>query len=235
MFWREWIAKSAVGEELHLVIIEDLSPKRAPDEPACELMVSRHYLSRDRKWIASVEFSDLAQAQAYCQKEYGVVLHNWTNKITFRRSYEFNYQVSSQGVFQAHPITPLGTKIVFRSTIFEDEDGQTKHGLTICGNREGFEELAAMFMLFADSEKYDPDFHIHLEDHGEVEADLNVLIQMPAALEFVRAPEYRTFKGTSIPIPPDDAEDQDTSAHPVGPVPADCTYRREEIYGDDGR
>ncbi len=25
------------------------------------------------------------------------------------------------------------------------------------------------------------------------------------------------------------------STHPVGPVPADCTYRREEIYGDDGR
>jgi len=25
------------------------------------------------------------------------------------------------------------------------------------------------------------------------------------------------------------------STHPVGPVPADCTYRREDIYGDDGR
>lgn len=25
------------------------------------------------------------------------------------------------------------------------------------------------------------------------------------------------------------------STHPVGPVPADCAYRREDIYGDDGR
>jgi len=25
------------------------------------------------------------------------------------------------------------------------------------------------------------------------------------------------------------------STYPVGPVPADSTYRREDIYGDDGR
>jgi hypothetical protein len=25
------------------------------------------------------------------------------------------------------------------------------------------------------------------------------------------------------------------STHPVGPVPVDSTYRREDIYGDDGR
>jgi len=188
------------------MLFEDLSPTREPDETACQLMVYRHYRSRDREVIAGADFADLEQAQAYCLTQYGVAAGDWKNAITFRRSYEFNYKVSSHGVFQAYPVTPRGTQIVFRSSVFEDEHGQTKRGLSICGNREGFEELAAIFMLFADSEKYDPEFHIHLEDSEEVETELNVSIHPPSALDFVRTPEFREFKGTSTPIPPDDTQ-----------------------------
>jgi hypothetical protein len=209
MSWREWFAKSVAGDEvLHLVLTENLSPRREPDEPACQLVVYRHYLSQDREMIAYPGFADVEQAKAYCLTEYGVAPGDWIDAIRFRRSCEFNYKVSSHGVYQAYPERPPGARIVFRSTVFEDENGQTKPGLCICGNRQGFETLAAMFMLFADSEEFGPDFHIHVEDDSQVvETELNVTIRPPAVLGFVRAPEFREYKGTNIPIPTDDSED----------------------------
>jgi len=172
------------------------------------LVVYRHYLSQDRELIAHADFADLEQAKAYCLTEYGVAPGDWKDAITIRRSCEFSYVVSSHGVYQAYPDRPPEARIILRSTVFEDEDGQTKPGLCICGNRQGFETLAAMFMLFADSEGFGRDFHIHLEDDSEVvETELNVIIRPPAVLDGVRAPEYREYKGTNIPVPADDSED----------------------------
>ena len=61
--WREWIARTTTGhEELHLVLIEDMSP--STDQLGCELMVNRHHLSRDRQLVTRADFADVAQAGA---------------------------------------------------------------------------------------------------------------------------------------------------------------------------
>jgi hypothetical protein len=90
---------------------------------------------------------------------------------THRHSFQFNYAVTTRGVPQPYPLAPPNPRILFRLSPAEDEDGREFSVLNICGNREGLEYLAAMLVLSADSAKYDPEFHIHLEDVKGVEAD----------------------------------------------------------------
>ena len=199
--WREWVARStARQEELHLVLIEDLST--TPDFPdlACQLMVNRHHLSRDREEIARKDFTGLAQAQEYCQKEYGVAPGDWLNEITLPYKFEFNYTLSNCGVPQPYPVASRDAEMLFRFSPAVDENGRTRSVFNICGTREGLKCLAAMLVLCADSEKYDPEFHIHLEDQPSVETDIDVTIRSPAYLDALRSGKFDEFKSTRITI-----------------------------------
>ena len=62
--WREWVARStaADSEELHFVLIEDIGVTGDANDNNYELMVYRHFLSRDRQHIMSMTFADLTQA-----------------------------------------------------------------------------------------------------------------------------------------------------------------------------
>ena len=117
-----------------------------------------------------------------------------------RRSFQFNYKVTTRGVPQPYPIAAPNSRIIFRFSPAEDENGQARQVLNICGTREGLEYLAAMLVLCADSEKYDPEFHIHLEDLKEVEADIDVTVRAPVYLEVLRKGEFSETKGAPIPI-----------------------------------
>ncbi|MGO8750818.1 MAG: hypothetical protein ACLQNE_33120 [Thermoguttaceae bacterium] len=204
--WREWIARStAEQEELHLVLSERLSAAEEPDEPACQLMVNRHHLSRDRELVTSRDFADLTQAQEYCFKKYGVAIDDWRHEITLPYTFQFSYTVSNFGIPQPYPVASPEARIVFRCSPIEDENGRARTGLNICGTREGLKRLAAMLVLCADSEKYDPEFHIHLEDQQGIEADMDVTIRAPVYLDTLRSGEFGEFKGTPIRI--NDAED----------------------------
>lgn len=195
---REWVARSAAGqEELHLVLIEDNSPEA---DPPCQLIVTRHHLSRDREPIAGKDFADLAQAQDYCLKEYGVARGDWKHEITLSYTFEFNYTVSNCGIPQPCPVASPDARIVFRLSPIEDEIGGTRAGLNICGTRDGLKRLAAMLILSAESDKYDPEFHVHLEDQQGVEADMDVTIRAPVYLDKLRSGKFSEFKGTPINI-----------------------------------
>jgi hypothetical protein len=211
MMWREWVAISTTGqEELYLVLIEDLSSTEVPDEPAIQLIVNRRHLSPDREAIASVNFTDLAQAKDHCLKEYGVAPSDWVREMTFPRTFQFNYKVSNTGVPQPYPVAPSNAQIVFRFSPCEDENGRATRVLNICGTREGLEYLAAMLVLCADSDKYDPWFHIHLEDMESVETDMDVTIRAPSYLSSIRSEEFSEFKGTPITV--DDGDDSSPNA-----------------------
>jgi hypothetical protein len=58
-----------------------------------------------------------------------------------------------------------------------------------------------MILLSADSAKYDPEFHIHLEPIEGVEADMPVTVRAPAYLDRLRSGGFSVFQGTPIPIP----------------------------------
>jgi len=118
-----------------------------------------------------------------------------------RHSFEFDYTVSTVGVPQPYPIPPRAPRILFRLSSAEDENGREFSVLNICGNRAGLEYLAAMFVLSADSAKYDPAFHIHLEDMKCVETDLDVTVRAPAYLKVLQEGKFSESKGTPIPLP----------------------------------
>ena len=201
----EWVARSTVGqEELYLVLIEDTSP--LADAP-CFLVVHHHYLTRDREPIASRYFTDLAEAQDYCLKEYAVALGDWLHEITFPCTFEFNYTLSSLGIPEPYPVAAPDARIALLLSPIEDEDGRTRNGLNICGTREGLRHLAAMLVLCADSDKYDPEFHVHLERLQCVEADMDVTIRSPVYLDSLRSRKFSESKGT-IRFTIDDDEEE---------------------------
>jgi hypothetical protein len=117
-----------------------------------------------------------------------------------RCSLQFNYKLTTAGVPQPYPVASPNTKIVFRYSPAEDENGRIQTVLNICGTREGLKYLAAMLVLCAESEKYDPEFHIHLENMKEVEADMDVTIRAPNHLDALSKGDFSESKGTPIAI-----------------------------------
>jgi hypothetical protein len=115
-----------------------------------------------------------------------------------RHSFEFEYTVTDQGVPQPYPVKPPNSRVLFRLSPAEDDNGQKLSVLNICGNREGLEYLAAMLVLSGDSAKYDPEFHIHLGDMEEFETDMDVTIRAPAYLDSLDAKTFSEARGTPI-------------------------------------
>ncbi len=124
-----------------------------------------------------------------------------------QRLFEFEYTVTEVGVPQPYPVKPPNAKVLFRLSPAEDENGRKFSVMNICGNREGLEYLAAMLVLSADSAKYDPYFHIHLEDMEGFETDMDVTVRAPSYLEVLDKGEFSESKGTKIDVGPPAAED----------------------------
>jgi hypothetical protein len=206
--WQEWIAKCLTGhDELHLVLVEDTAPTGNADERTCQLMVNRHHLSQDRQEIARVDFASLAEAQSYCLREYGIAPSDWRHEVTLSHTFQFDYTITNLGVPQPCPVVSPNAKILFRFSPAEDENGRISQVLNVCGTREGMERLAAMLLLCASSDKYDPEFHIHLEREELVETDLEVTIRAPLYLDTLSRGEFSEFKGTAINLPTNDVND----------------------------
>lgn len=125
--------------------------------------------------------------------------------IPIASTFEFNYTLTNLGQPQPYPVASPDARIVFRCSPIENEDGQTRMGLNICGTREGLKHLAAMLILCADSDKYDPEFHIHLDEQQGVDADMDVTIRAPIYLDALQNGEFQEFKGNPIRL--DDPED----------------------------
>ena len=119
-----------------------------------------------------------------------------------RYTFEFDYTVTTHGVPQPYPVRPPNSSLLFRLSPAEDQDGQKFLVMNVCGNREGLEYLAAMLALTANSEKYDPEFHIHLERMVGVKTDMDVTIRAPAYFDVLKRGEFSEFKGT-LKIPPE--------------------------------
>ncbi len=119
-----------------------------------------------------------------------------------RYCFRFNYKVTQRGVPQPYPLATPNSIIVFRFSPAEDETGAVRTVLNICGTRAGLKRLAAMLVLCADSEQYDPEFHIHLEAVKGVETDLDVTLRAPVYLDSLRKGQFREFKSTWISLHP---------------------------------
>lgn len=120
---------------------------------------------------------------------------------THRYTYEFDYTVTSVGVPQPYPNPPKNPCILFRYSTAESDGGTKRQVLNVCGNAEGLKYLAEMLLLTADSEQYDPEFHIHLEFMPGVETDCDVTIRAPAYLGVLKRGEFSEFKGDPIEVP----------------------------------
>jgi hypothetical protein len=117
--------------------------------------------------------------------------------------FAFDFTVSAAGIPQPYPVPPADPQILFRYSIAKTDGGSDRQVLNVCGNAEGLKDLAAMLLLTADSEKYDPEFHIHLENMPGVEADSDVTIRAPVYLDILRRSEFTEFKGEPIVYPSD--------------------------------
>ncbi|MEN6449301.1 MAG: hypothetical protein ABFC96_02325 [Thermoguttaceae bacterium] len=195
--WRERVARSTTrGEELHLVVVEDLSPPVDPDECRCELFVNRRHLSAEREEVFRRAFANVADARAYCAREYGVGASDWQDRIIQSYTFQFDYEITNLGVPQPIPVGFDESKIVLRLAPREDENGVITSALSICGTREGLRRLAAMCLLCADAEQYDPEFHIHLENDADIESDIVATIRAPAYLDILTSRQFSEFHGT---------------------------------------
>ena len=130
------------------------------------------------------------------------------NKVQY--TFQFDYTVSTAGVPQPYPVAQPKAKILIRCTPAEDENGRVYEVMNICGNREGLKHLAAMLVLCADSEQYDPEFHVHLEREREVDTDTEVTLRAPVYYDVLRKGEFREFKGTEIKLPQSTKRSQST-------------------------
>ena len=162
------------------------------------------------------EFHNVREAQEYCARKYGIEVAEWQNHIRLRHEFGFDYEVSNLGNPHPYPVTPPNAKIVMRLSPWgicwpDGEETQTIR-LSICGTREGLEHLAAMLLVCAHSQQYDPEYTVDLEREECVETNVPVRICTPGNLEYLRDSQYElhgelirkpsdgfprvTFKGT---------------------------------------
>jgi hypothetical protein len=120
---------------------------------------------------------------------------------THRYTFEFDFTVTSVGIPQPYPDPPKNPRILFRYSTAESDGGNKREVLNVCGNVEGLKYLAAMLLMTADSEQYDPEFHIHLEHMPGVESDCDVTIRAPVYLDILKRREFSEFKGEPIEVP----------------------------------
>jgi hypothetical protein len=128
----------------------------------------------------------------------GIAHMSKKNERRVRYAFTFDYAVSTVGIPQPYPVPQGNPQILFRYSSADTDRGE-RRVLNVCGNAEGLKYLAAMLLLTADSEKYDPEFHIHLDAIPGVEADGDVTIRAPVYLDVLRSGEFAEYKGESIP------------------------------------
>jgi hypothetical protein len=158
----EMIAATLVdGIESHLVLIVDDVDR----ENSCvDLFVSHEHYSQNRTVVESKGFSSLEEALTFCTAKYGVTAAAWKKDPAFEFRFDFQFRVTNSGIPQPFPLGFGETEVVFQLGEKENLlDGSKTPSLLITGNRAGLRELAARLLLCADSEQYDPDFHMHLD------------------------------------------------------------------------
>ena len=208
----ELVARILVGqEERHLVLIEAVYADTG--EPWTLLVNAEHY-SIGRHTLECAYYWSLAAAQADCRDRFGVRDVDWVEAgaVRFDHTFRFEYAVTNQGVPQPYPVGFEGGEVLFGLGEVLHSDAPATAVLNVCGNREGLRRLAALLLLCADGEKYDPSFHIHLDcEPGPPRepfftGNIDVTLRAPVYLDVLKEGSFREW---SMDIDVDNEEDSD--------------------------
>ena len=196
----ECVARTAVdGEERHLVLVEEVYSDAG--EPWTLLVNADHY-GAGRRTLAKAYYWDLAAAQADCRDRYGVRAEDWVSAeaIRFGHVFRFDYAITNQGVPQPYPLGFDGAEVVFALGEVQHPDGPSTPVLNVSGNPDGLRRLAALLLLCAESERYDAQFHVHLDREPVVPgqrpfltSDLDVTLRAPAYLADLKDGSFREW------------------------------------------
>jgi hypothetical protein len=180
------------GRALQFIVLDD--PIYAEEDRPFTLWVNQDHYSPQRKLIEEAHFVTFESACAYCQQRYGLGQDaSWDDEPVFERNFSFKYRVTHTGVPQPSVLDLPGSVIAFSLSKEGglDAEGRATRTISICGNKAGLRQLAAMLLLCAESESLDPEFHIHL-DNAPTDDACRVLTELPVTL---RSPAYLRWWG----------------------------------------
>lgn len=190
----ELVAEALVDGADCRVIVSDWT-EWGGDKPFEVDVFADHY-SAARRSLDQVSFRSLDDALAYCLERYGVREADWRSAtdVRFPETFSFESGVTNLGVPQPFPFGFEGAEVVFRLGSVEHEDEPSTPVLHVTGNREGLQRLAALLLLCADSERFDSQFHVHLEREGDgfISGDIDVDLRAPAYMKSFRDRIFRT-------------------------------------------
>lgn len=178
-------SQSGDGSAVHFVLQDD--PDWAIDDRPFTLFVSTQHYSPERKCIDEEHFVSLEEARLYCESKHNLPANTpWEDDPVHTATFSFTYKVTHSGIPQPYICDlPDGIISISRGNEKVSIDDREVPGITICGNKEGLRRLAAMLLLCADSEPFDPMFHMHLEDRPGVVAELPVTLRAPGYLQWL--------------------------------------------------
>ncbi len=196
----EIVARILVGsEERHLVLVEEVYADTG--EPWTLFVNADHY-GASRCTLERAHYWTLAAAQEDCRARFGVQTEDWmeADAIRFSHVFRFDYGVTNQGVPQPYPVGFEGGEILFRLGEVQHPDGPATPVLNVCGNAEGLRRLAALLLLCADSPRFDPGFHVHLDREPEAPGeppfligDFDVTLRAPGYLSVLKDGSLREW------------------------------------------
>jgi hypothetical protein len=217
----EFVARIVVGgDERHLVLVEEGYTDTG--EPWTLFVNADHY-NATRHTLEEAYYWTLAAAQADCRERFGVRPEDWIEAaaVRFAEVFHFEYAVTNQGIPQPYPVGLEGGEVLFRLGEVQHPDGAPTPVLNVCGTRDGLRRLAAMLLLCADGQRYDHEFHIHLDREPESSreppfftGDVDVTLRAPG---FLGALKDGSFREWSADV--DLREEADTDDEPWRPRP----------------
>jgi hypothetical protein len=196
----ELVARIVVGEEeRHLVLVEEGYAETG--EPWTLFVNADHYAA-GRRTVEQAYYWTLAAAQADCHDRFGVHLGDWVEaeSVRFSQVFRFEYGVTNQGVPQPYPFGFEGGEVLIRLGEVQHPDVPPTPVLNVCGNRDGLRRLAALLLLCADGQRYDPAFHVHLAPEPEAlgespffSGDVDVTLRAPSYLAALKDGSFREW------------------------------------------
>ena len=217
----ELVARIVVNqEERHLVLVEEVY---ADSGEPWTLFVNVDHYGAGRHTLEQAYYWTLAAAQSDCRDRFGVRAEDWLDAgaVRFGHVFRFDYRVTNQGVPQPYPLGFEGAEVLFRLGEVQHPDGPGSPVLNVCGNQEGLRRLAALLLLCADGQKYDGDFHVHLDREpagiGEppfLTADLDVTLRAPSYLAALRDGTFREWSADVDLREEADGEDEPWRSRP---------------------
>ena len=216
----ELVARIVVGEEeRHLVLIEAVYADTG--EP-WTLVVSAEHYSIGRHALEYAYYWSLAAAKADCRDRFGVRDVDWVEDgvVRFDHTFRFEYAVTNQGIPQPYPLGFEGGEVLFQLGEVLHSDTPATPVLNVCGNREGLRRLAALLLLCADGEKYDPSFHIHLDcEPGPPRescftTNIDVTLRAPVYLDVLKEGTFREWTADMDVHDDEDSDDEPWRSRP---------------------